>query len=91
MVLVACLVSVGGIAYLALGFARLHEVVDQRIDEARSVSSATALNDSASMDAMHAELAQMRRDLATVNQNYADVTARYQESHNKLASLSAEN
>jgi murein DD-endopeptidase MepM/ murein hydrolase activator NlpD len=90
MVLVACLVSVGGIAYLAMGFARLHEVVDQRIDEARSVSSATAVNDS-NMDAMRAELAQMRRDLATINQNYADVTARNQESHDKLASLAAEN
>ena len=90
MVLVACLVSVGGIAYLAMGFARLHEVVDQRIDEARSVSSATALNDS-NMDSLRAELAQMRRDLATVNQNYADVTARNQESRDKLASLTSEN
>jgi murein DD-endopeptidase MepM/ murein hydrolase activator NlpD len=90
MVLVACLVSVGGIAYLATGFARLHEVVDQRIDEARSVSSATALNDS-NMDTLRSELAQMRRDLATVNQNYADVTARNQESRDKLASLAAEN
>jgi murein DD-endopeptidase MepM/ murein hydrolase activator NlpD len=94
MVLVACLVSVGGIAYLATGFARLHEVVDQRIDEARSVSSAAAINDStnsANMDSLRAELAQMRRDLATVNQNYADVTARYQESHDKLTSLASEN
>jgi murein DD-endopeptidase MepM/ murein hydrolase activator NlpD len=94
MVLVACLVSVGGIAYLALGFARLHEVVDQRIDEARSVSSASAtatLNDAAGLDALRAELAQMRRDLATVNQNYADVSARNQESNNKFASVTAEN
>ncbi len=91
MVLVACLVSVGGIAYLAMGFARLHEVVDQRIDEARSVSSATVLNDSANMDAMRAELVQMRHDLATVNQNYADVTARFQASHDKLSSVSADN
>jgi len=91
MVLVACIVSVGGIAYLAMGFARLHEVVDQRIDEARSVSSATALNESAGMDSLRAELAQMRRDLATVNQNYADVTARYQQSHDKLTSLATEN
>jgi murein DD-endopeptidase MepM/ murein hydrolase activator NlpD len=94
MVLVACLVSVGGIAYLALGFARLHEVVDQRIDEARSVSSASAaatLNDAAGLDSLRAELAQMRRDLATVNQNYADVSARYQESNNKFASLTSEN
>jgi len=94
MVLVACLVSVGGIAYLAMGFARLHEVVDQRIDEARSVTSAVAINDSANaanMDSLRTELAQMRHDLAAVNQNYADVTARYQESHDKLATLAAEN
>jgi murein DD-endopeptidase MepM/ murein hydrolase activator NlpD len=91
MVLVACIVSVGGIAYLAMGFARLHEVVDQRIDEARSVSSATVLNESASMDSLRAELAQMRRDLATVNQNYADITARYQQSHDRLTSLATEN
>lgn len=94
MVLVACLVSVGGIAYLAVGFARLHEVVDQRIDEARSVSNASAaasMNDAAGLDSLRAELAQMRRDLATVNQNYADVSARYQESNSKFASVTAEN
>src|SRR5208282_4760124 len=80
--------------YLAVGFARLHEVVDQRIDEARSVSSASVaanLNDAAGLDSLRAELTQMRRDLATVNQNYADVSARYQESNNKFASVTAEN
>ncbi len=33
MVLAACLISVGGIAYLAVGFARLHEVIDSRVVE----------------------------------------------------------
>lgn len=94
MVLAACCVSVGGIAYLAVGFARLHDVVDQRIDDARAaggVSVVATLNDLAGVDSMRTELAQMRRDLATVNQNYNDVSTRYQESHNKLQTLSAEN
>lgn len=93
MVLMACLISVGGIGYLALGFARLHEAVDQRIDEARYVTSgaAAAAVDNANLEGLRTELAQMRRDLATVNQNYTDVSARYQEAHGKLAALSAEN
>lgn len=94
MVLAACLVSIGGIVYLGVGFAHLHEVVDQRIDEARSVvgaSAAATANDVAVMDSMRAELAQMRRDLATVNQNYADVSARYKESSGKLTALASEN
>ncbi len=93
MVLTACLVSVGGIGYLAWGFARLHDAVDQRIDEARYVSSgaAAAANDSANLDETRAELAQVRRDLATANQNYTDISFRYQEAHDKLGSLTAEN
>lgn len=93
MVLSACLVSVGGIGYLAIGFARLHEVVDQRIDEARFVSSgaAAAANDVASLDELRGELTQMRRDLANVNQNYTETSVRYQEAHDKLGALAAEN
>jgi murein DD-endopeptidase MepM/ murein hydrolase activator NlpD len=86
MVLTACLVSVGGIGYLAWGFARLHDAVDQRIDEARYVTSgaAAAANDTAAID-------ELRRDLATVNQNYGDVNARYQDAQAKLGTLSADN
>ena len=94
MVLVACCVSVGGIGYLAVGFARLHDVVDQRIDDARAaggVNVVATLNDLAGVDAMKGELAQMRKDLATATQNYNEATARFQESHNKLTSLASEN
>lgn len=92
-VLMACLISVGGIAYLAFGFARLHEAVDQRIDEARYVSSgaAAAAADDATVDGLRTQVTQMRRDLATVNQNYNDVSQRYQEAHDKLDALTAAN
>jgi murein DD-endopeptidase MepM/ murein hydrolase activator NlpD len=94
MVLIACCVSVGGIAYLAVGFARLHDVVDQRIDDARAaggVNVVATLNDLAGMDSLRAELGQMRKDLATATQNYNDATSRYQDTHNKLTTLAAEN
>lgn len=93
MVLAACVVSVGGIGYLAVDFARLHDVVDQRLEEARYVSSGAAAvaSANANSDELRAELVQMRRDLATVNQNYTDITFRYQETRDKLGSLTAEN
>jgi len=93
-VLIACLISVGGIGYLAIGFARLHEAVDLRIDEARSVASASSsigASDAGTIDELRSELAQMRRDLAGATQNYAEVTSRYQEAHDKLGSLAADN
>jgi murein DD-endopeptidase MepM/ murein hydrolase activator NlpD len=90
-VLAACVVSVGGIVYLATGFARLHEAVDQRIEEARSSAPLAVSVDPSSFDELRTEMAQMRRDLATVNQNYADVTARYQQTRDKLTALTADN
>ncbi len=36
-------------------------------------------------------MAQMRHDLAMVNQNYADVSARYQQTRDKLTALTADN
>lgn len=90
-VLAACLVSVGGIVYLAAGFARLHEAVDQRIEEARSSAPLAVSVDPASFDEMRNEMAQMRRDLATVNQNYADVSARYQQARDKFTALASDN
>jgi murein DD-endopeptidase MepM/ murein hydrolase activator NlpD len=46
MVLAACIVSVGGIVYLAVGFAHLHDALDTRVAEVRA-SGSPAPNSSA--------------------------------------------
>lgn len=92
-VLIACLVSVGGIAYLATGFARLHAAVDQQIEQAQATplpAPATTV-DSAKLAELQDELAQMHKDLATANRNYAEARSRDQQTQAKLATLSAEN
>ncbi len=106
-VVAACLISVGGIAYLAVGFARLHEALDQRIDEIHSISSAEkplAMNE-ADLDNMRSQITQLRNDLAAAQQKYAAADARYKsadahyqaantrylKAHDKIAAVASEN
>lgn len=92
-VIVACLTSVGGIAYLAVGFERLHEALDQRIDEIHSMSGAvdaSAASD-ANLDDLRGEVTQLRHDLATVTQNLDDANARYQATESEFTSATAKN
>lgn len=88
-VLAACIASVGGVVFLAIGFARLHATVDHQIEAARSPAPGSP--DSQSLDQLRAEMDQMHRDLSTATQNYADANTRYQQTRDKLGTLTADN
>lgn len=90
-VLAACIASVGGVAFLAIGFARLHATIDHQIEAARSPAPAVGSPDSQSLDQLRAEMAQMHRDLSAATQNYADANTRYQQTRDKLGTLSTDN
>ncbi len=93
-VTVACLFSMAGIAYLAVGFTRLHESFDARMEEARSANGITvsaALSTADATEGLRTELGQLRRDLAVATQNSSDLTARYQDSRDKLVTAMAAN
>ncbi|MGH7035490.1 MAG: hypothetical protein ACREFL_17285, partial [Stellaceae bacterium] len=77
--------------FLAIGFARLHVTVDHQIEAARSPAPAAGSPDSQSLDQLRAEMDQMHRDLSAATQNYADANTHYQQSRDKLSTLTADN
>jgi len=90
-VLAACLASVGGVAFLAVEFTRLHTAVDHQIEAARAPAQTAGSPDSQSLDQLRSEMAQMHHDLSAATQNYTDATTRYQQTRDKLTSLTADN
>jgi murein DD-endopeptidase MepM/ murein hydrolase activator NlpD len=90
-VLAACIASVGGVVFLTIGFARLHATVDHQIEAARSPAPAAGSPDSQSLDQLRAEMEQMPHDLSAATQNYADANTRYQQTRDKLSTLTADN
>ena len=91
MVLVIFLGSLGSAVYLATGFAHLHQMLGQQNEAARQPAGTAGSQDSASLDQLRAQIAQIQHDLAAANQNFADANAHYQQTRDKLGALTADN
>ncbi|HVA14145.1 MAG TPA: peptidoglycan DD-metalloendopeptidase family protein [Stellaceae bacterium] len=100
----ASLATVGGVAYLGVGFAHLHEALGDRATETATLAPAPVPAapavvaaspapdpDSAALDEMRNELAAVRQQLTTVSQNYAQANTNYQQAGDKLLALAAQN
>ena len=86
--LAVCLASLGSAVYLAAGFAHLHHMPGQ---QNATAPQAVAPTNSTDLDQLRSQIAQMQRDLATANQNFADANARYQQTRDKLGTTTADN
>ena len=92
-----CLASVGGVVYLAVGFAHLQDARDNRVaDEITPSISITptpiamAVPDTAAIDEMQKQINGMKVELQTVGQNYSQASTAYQDAQNKLNGMIAE-
>jgi murein DD-endopeptidase MepM/ murein hydrolase activator NlpD len=96
------LASVGGVVYLAVGFAHLQDAREPRVAEvlppsvaiAQPVTTQPAIvmaaPNTAAIDEMQKQINGMRQELAVVGQNYSQASTNYQDAQNKLNGLVAE-
>lgn len=80
MIIGACLGTIGGVGFLTLEYRDLHRTLDQ------IASGDTAPLVSARADAASAAIADLQRQLTTINQQYAALKANYDDQQAVLAS-----